>query len=64
MIQSFHISRPNEICDSWDIPKKEWSDFRRITVGCPPKNPKFFYYIRIRPHYRKALIQCLKEVDF
>ena len=51
-------------CRIWDIPVSEHSDFRRIALGAPPKCSTFFEKILLRPHYRKALIQCLKEMKF
>ena len=51
-------------CEIWDVPEHRCNDFRRITLGSYPKASDFFMEIMLRPHYRKALIQCLKEMKF
>ena len=51
-------------CKHWDIPECFHADFKRITLGASPQDGEFFRKIWLRPHYRKALIQCLKEMKF
>ena len=48
----------------WDIPACHHNDFGMITLGCAPKSDNFFMKLLIKPHYRKALIECLKEMKF